>query len=450
MLFRKMKILHIVAGLSKAGGGLSELVPAFAREAARLGHEVVLATVAREGDELSDATIRAVDSGVKLICFQPSFPRRLFFSVAMLLRLGRFVKDADMVHVHSNWTFPVWWASHLSLAFRKPLIMSPQGCLEPARRRRSAWKKRLVGGLFDRRYLRRASAIHATSAAEAEGIANYLFGSSECGILGCGGKLPNIAIVPNGIDLDDFMADSGATSQEERWPECAGKRMVLFLSRIHPLKGLDMLIAAWARVSPSSNGWHLLIGGPDEAGYERVVRAQVETAGLNECVTFCGPLYGNKRAQAMKAADLFVLPTYNENFGIAVAEALACGVPVITTKGAPWSELLGDPDSSLARYSDSALVDGDQRPDDGCQRFEMLSTNKRMNSCINELSSSGRCGWWIEIGVEPLVVALKEAMGLADEERKRMGENGRELVKAKYQWPRIAGEMEKVYKEVAG
>jgi glycosyltransferase involved in cell wall biosynthesis len=141
-------------------------------------------------------------------------------------------------------------------------------------------------------------------------------------------------------------------------------------------------------------------------------------------VTFGGPRYGDEKVAVMQAADLFVLPTHSENFGIVVAEALACGVPVITTKGTPWGELEKCV-NALLRYC----------------------VNKAITQSGNQAFHAERAGWWIDIGVEPLARALVEAMGLTDEERRAMGENGRRLVEAKYQWPRIAGEMEKVYEK---
>ena len=138
-----MRILHVVAGLPPAGGGLSELVPRFALEAARLGHDVTIATVARDDEPLSAAAQAAAAGGVRIVRFAPSAPRALFFSWEMRRWLPAVVRSADIVHVHSNWTFPVWWGSHCGLQAGKPLVMSPQGCLDPVRLAHSAWKKQI-------------------------------------------------------------------------------------------------------------------------------------------------------------------------------------------------------------------------------------------------------------------------------------------------------------------
>ncbi|MBM4165092.1 MAG: glycosyltransferase, partial [Lentisphaerae bacterium] len=366
-----MEILHIVAGLPP-GGGIAESVPALCRHLQRQGHTVVLATVARADERLSEAVGRAEQTGVRVVRFRPSHPHFLFFSWEMLLGLGRFVRDADVVHVHSNWTFPVWWGCWCARRAGKKLVMSPRGCLDSVRLRHSAWKKRLAG-ILDQFFLRRADVVHVTCGAEAAGVERYLGGG------------PRIVVISNGVEVDAFEGEKRREDVDRRCPECGGKRVALFLSRLHPLKGLDLLVAAWKEAAEAFDDWHLLIAGPDENGYQGTIERMVQRAGIASRVTFCGPLYGDERAAVMRAVDLFVLPTRHENFGMVVPEALASGVPVICTKGAPWGELV-----------------------------------------------TARCGWWVEVGVEPLAEALREAMALGDEERREMGRQGRRLVQARY------------------
>lgn len=426
-----MRVLHVVAGLPREGGGLSELVPAFAREAARQGHKVVLATVAGAADELSDKAREAESAGVTIVRFKPAFPMRLYFSAELWRGLRRLVEQAELVHVHANWTFPVWRACHLALALKRPLVMSPQGCLEPVRLARSAWKKRLAGMLFDRRYLRRATVIHATCAAEAEGIRAYLGRPT--------GGAP-IAVVPNGVDLEAFREAAPGEAFDAKWPACRGKRVLLSLSRLDPIKGLDLLVSAWGRLAGSYPEWHLVIAGPDAGGFEGRLKQAAAVAGLSSRVTFCGPLYGSDKGAALRRASLFVLPTRNDNFGIAVAEALACGVPAVATKGAPWAELLGNAGSSEVQKCKSSkereLVTANGANQANADSFRTLELPN---------SRTSRCGWWVEIGEEPLAEALCEAMSLTDEERQKMGENGRRLVERKYGWETVAEKMAEVY-----
>ena len=491
-----MKILHIIAGLPCAGG-MSELVPLLALEQYRLGNEVTVATVGRIG---AATALQAELAGVHVVRYRSCWPHSLYYSLEMHRKLGTWVMNADLVHVHGCWTFPVWWACHCALKHHKPYVRSPHGCLDLERLKISAWKKRLAGWFFDRRYFAQAAVIHATAASEVEGIRNYLTCESALVEKTEDGRprtedsicatdelaYPRIVVLPNGVDAKAFNGHPDQAELERRWPECRDKHIVLFLSRLHPIKGIDLLVSAWACVlnqqlvigrgvsavggdrknedggqrtesggkslslisHPAAfHNWHLMIAGPDESGCQASTKKVLCDEGIASRVTFCGPLYGEDKYGVMATASLFVLPTRNENFGIVVAEALACGVPVITTKGAPWSELLGNSDSSFVHYCDSASVGevGGRRAEVGGRKAEVLPTNERMNSRTNELARSGRAGWWIEIGVEPLAKALKEAMGLTDEERRAMGENGRRLVEAKYQWPMIAKEMEKVY-----
>jgi glycosyltransferase involved in cell wall biosynthesis len=142
-----------------------------------------------------------------------------------------------------------------------------------------------------------------------------------------------------------------------------------------------------------------VIAGPDEQGTRTRLEAQARALGLAN-VTFPGPLYGEEKAKALAEADLFVLPSRTENFGIAVAEALGAGLPVITTKGTPWSEI------------------------------------------------AGSCGWWVDVNAAAIAKALAAAMRLSDAERHTMGQRGRELVAAKYQWDAVGRAMMAVYESL--
>jgi len=165
-----MKILHIVAGVWKDSGGIATLVLGFSREQAKAGHEVGLVFLA--GDWHADVK-KAEEAGVRVKTFKRDFPHFLFFSWGLLFGLEKLVKNTEVVHVHSNWTFPVWWGAWLALRYKKVLVMSPQGCLDPVRLKHSGWKKTAVGWM-DRWLLRRATVIHATCEAEKAWIQAFL------------------------------------------------------------------------------------------------------------------------------------------------------------------------------------------------------------------------------------------------------------------------------------
>ena len=375
-----MNVLHVVAGLPVSGGGLAEAVARLAREAVQLGHEATIATVAGPNDPLAAAAEEARAAGVRIVRFAPAAPRAAFFSWDMLSGLRPLVQAADVVHVHSNWTFPVWWGCQAAIAAGRPLVMSPHGCLDPVRLAHSAWKKQLAG-CFDRRYLRQADVIHATSEAERGWIEQYV-----------GGR-PRIEVIPIGVDLPALLETANPAERT---------RTVLSLGRLHPLKGLDLLLDGWdraIRALPPAARWELVIAGPDEQGTQEMLERRARELGLAN-VTFSGPHYGADKQRAFADADLFVLPSRSENFGIVVAEALAAGVPVITTKGTPWSEI------------------------------------------------EGSYGWWVDAAAEPLAHALSSAMLLSDAERAAMGAGGRELVAAKYQWPSVGRAMVEMYQRI--
>ena len=341
------------------------MVPLLALAEAQAGFRVAVATRAGAGERLAQVAVEAERQGVELVRFAPSWPGFLYFSWQMLWKLPGVIRRADGVHIHGNWTFPVWWGAFHALRMGKRLVMSPQGSFDPVRLRHSGWKKRLVGWI-DRALLRRADVVHATCEAERKWC---------CDFTGRG-DLPCV-VIPNGTE----MPPEGTGVRENE------KRRVLFLGRIHPLKGLDLLLEAWQRVCRDDAGWELVICGPDDRGLRSDLEKQAERLGIAGRVVFRDGVYGADKWRVIRSADCFVLPTRSENFGIAVAEALACGVPAICTEGAPWKEL-----------------------------------------------NTEKCGWWCPVSVDGIAGALEKMRELSDEERRALGENGKRLVTGKYTW----------------
>jgi len=368
-----MKVAHITGSVSRRAGGPFASIRRLAQESACIGCEVEVLGLT---DEFTEAD-RSVWDPIRPRAFTPRFPRQSGYAPALRRKLEHL--PADLVHSHGLWMYPSWAAFRWSRRHRKPHVISIRGMLEPWAFRYHGWKKRPVWILWQRAALHAAAVLHATSETEADSIRSR------------GLKNP-IALIPNGVDIPDIRHAAMSNS---------ARRTALFLSRIHPKKGLLNLVQAWRQVRPK--GWKLVIAGPDENGHLAEVQGAVSAAGISDTVSFAGAAYGEKKEALYRMADLFVLPTYSENFGIVVAEALAHQVPVITTTGAPWRD----------------LVERD-------------------------------CGWWINIGVEPLIHALHEATECSGAERREMGERGRRLVEEKFSWPKIARQMKEVYEWVLG
>jgi glycosyltransferase involved in cell wall biosynthesis len=260
-------------------------------------------------------------------------------------------------------------------------IVSTRGMLEPWALKHKGLKKRLAWWLYQRRDLTSAHCHHTTAGTEGRNLQR----------MGLGVR---IVVVPNGVDVPP--TSQGGVNTELRQASQNGIRTALFLGRIYPIKGLPMLIEAWRRVRPE--GWRLRISGPDEGGHRKELERAVSSAGLDEVISFTGPVEYQMKASCFFDADLFILPTHSESFGIVVAEALAHGVPVLTTTSAPWSIL----------------------PEEGC-------------------------GWWVDANVEGLSKGLCEATRLPPEMLVAMGEKGRQLVITKFSWKRIANLMLSIY-----
>ena len=240
--------------------------------------------------------------------------RDLRCSSGLARALHELAPKADVIHDHGLWLMPNVEAGRAALLARKPFIVAPRGMLAPAALAFSRLKKRVVWALLQGEVVRRAACIHATSEQEHDEIRDF-------------GLNNPVAIVPNGIDVPELGAHSISAT--------AAGRVVLSLGRIHPKKGLDRLVRAWAKVEAVHPDWRLRIVGPDELGHAGELAALAAELNARR-VSVEKSLAGDAKIAAYQQADLFVLPTLNENFAITVAEALAAGTPVIATKGAPW------------------------------------------------------------------------------------------------------------------
>lgn len=374
-----LAVVHVIAGVKAAHGGPSYSVPQLCRSLAQAGAKVHLLSVKYEDGAVanqSEAEAGFFDRRFRWDYATVPLLRELRCSAELADALRNAAPFVDLIHDHGIWLMPNIMAGSAARRSGKPFIVSPRGMLAPAALEFSRLKKRAFWTLLQGSTMRYAACVHATSEQEYQEIRNF-------------GLRNPVAIIANGIEISERIPKGTKALESDR--------VVLSLGRLHPKKGLDTLLYAWSKVEVTNPGWRLRIVGPSEKGYNREVLALIARLGLSR-VSVEGPLYGDAKAEAYGFADVFVLSSLNENFGQTVAEALAAKVPVICSKGAPWS--------GLEAYG---------------------------------------CGWWIDHGVEPLTRALEVAMALPGEKLAAMGAKGSAWMARDFSWQRVSAEMVAVY-----
>jgi glycosyltransferase involved in cell wall biosynthesis len=360
-----IKQLHVVENSNTNSGGEGL---AARRYAESIAHEKCLVTLASKSI-LSDQLYPSKNQFFTQISFPTS--KILFFNALaqyLLIKKMYKIKKFNIIHLHGMWSPSLLVAALFAIRMKIPFMISPHGCLEPWALSYRRNKKKLALYTYQGIVLRSASMFVATSNQEFESIRKL-------------GFLQPVAVIPNGVDV--------MPRQEPNMQ--AGDKIILFLSRVHPIKGLLDLVEAWGAVR--QQGWSVVVAGGDEDGYLATVIALVKSKGLESDFKFIGFVEGARKQECFDAATVFILPTYSENFGIVVAEALARELPVITTTAAPWSD----------------LVEYD-------------------------------CGWWVSPGVRCVSEALSKAMACSSDELRAMGRRGRQLVINKYLWSQIGAE----------
>ena len=307
-------------------------------------------------------------------------PRSLGRSPDMLNWLKNRVKSSDriLVHNHGLWTMPNVYAGTILNSDKVTLMVSPHGTLSKWSLARNALQKKIFWKFFQEPALRNTSCFHATCEEEYLDIRRMRFSQP-------------VSIIPCGVNIP----------AQIRKPKNQRKRL-FFLARMHPKKGIDILLQAWCRLQHSFPEWDLHIAGSDSDGYSEEMKA-LSNSLSNERVFFRGSLHGEEKNQAYREATLYVLPTRNENFGITVAEALSMGTAAVVTKEAPWQGL--------------------------------------------EAVNAGR---WIDLGVSPLVSCLENLMSLPQADLNDMGLRGYNWVSQEFAWSTIGSRFQQTYDWLAG
>lgn len=395
-----LKILQVIPAVAPRYGGPSQAIFEMCRALRQEGLDVLIATTDADGPSRLPVPVACVleyqerpdHPGVRTIFFSGQWGERFNYSPALARWIEANVERFDVVHIHAVFSHPCLAAARACRKHGVPYIVRPLGSLDPWSMRQKPLRKRLMWQMAAGRMLAEAAAIHYTTGEEKK-LAEDSLG------------LDRGVVIPLGIDLSvlqDTMA-SGAFRRDDSSPGDAP--YVLALSRIHPKKNFELLIEAFVSLSklPELAGWRLMIAGDGDADYLSSLQALAARLGGSDKVVFAGWLEGAVKVAALQGAALFALPSRQENFGIAAAEALACGVPVVVS-----------------------------------EHVNLAPEIERV-----------KAGWVTTLEPDCFARALAEAMR-SEDERKRRGAAGKAFVEEHLSWARSASLLHKLYLTTVG
>lgn len=362
-----MKVLVIINSIDVSHGGTSRSSTAVISELSRRFPYIEIMLITRSSEN-------PIISNFKSTNAQIIFCKNLIFGLYQNLRL---IKQVDVIHVQGLWSiFPTLFGIIAKVISGASLIVSPRGMLETWSLKQGELKKKLALFTYQGYLFRLTDTFHVTADEESKSLSMIV------------PKNRNV-VIPNGIHTSSFRDANHLLNSEER--------TILFLSRIHQKKGIEMLVNAWDSLASNWPNWKVrIVGDGDKTYIESLKRLIIKKNVTN--ITVEGPLYGEDKIEAYASCDLFVLPTYSENFGIVIAEALASSVPVVTTTGTPWSEI-----------------------------------------------ATWNCGEYIEPNLNALINALEKWMEFTPESRMKAGLIGKRLIQTKYSLEFVAQSFEKLY-----
>ena len=372
-LLNNMKVLQVVPTIGDESSGPSYSVPGLCRGLVENACDVSLHFARR---------IPAREFPFPISSYPVKrFPHpRMGRSPEMLEGLKKACEEADIIHNNSFWMFPNVYPARAKKRTKCRLINAPRGTLSEWSLKHHWFQKKLFGWFCGQYAAMSATDMwHATCEKEYEEIRAL-------------GYRQPVAIVPIGMDVPEIEPRNTLNTRNEG-------RKVVFFGRLHKVKGVDRLVRAWEKAARDE--WELVIAGPDCGMLEELKRIVAELRLPR--VSFVGEINGQAKYEFLANADIYVLPSDTENFGVTVAEALVSGTPVIASRGTPWQ---------------------------GLERE--------------------KCGRWVPVGEEPLAASLKEMMAMSDEERATMGARGREWIRRDFSWKGIGAKMKAAYEWLLG
>jgi glycosyltransferase involved in cell wall biosynthesis len=387
-----VKALHVIPAVAPRYGGPSHAVFEMCRALESAGTQVLIATTDADGpDRIAASHGKEIEfQGQPSIFFRKQWSEAFKYSRPLARWLVGHVKNYDVVHIHAVFSHSCLAAAAAARFKGVPYIVRPLGTLDPWSMRQKPFRKRAMWNLGVGTMLREAAAIHYTATDE-KNLAEQSLG------------LQRGVVIPLGIDQTYFESLEPDKLFRDNHPELNDSPYVLALCRLHPKKGLELLIDTFLDLTKTStnNNWKLVLAGDGEPSYVASLKVRANQNGGSESIIFAGWLSGDEKRSALQNASLLALPSHQENFGICVVEAMACGVPVLIS---PHVNL-----SSDVKRSDS--------------------------------------GWIAELDPTEFKKILSEVIS-SDDERSRRGLAGREFARNEFHWPVLADRINDLYRKV--
>jgi glycosyltransferase involved in cell wall biosynthesis len=384
-----MKILTVIPALGNVYGGPSKSVVELAQAIGNQGIEVDLITTNANGSNRLNVPLQSwiKEKSYRIQYFPYWAISDYKISFSLTKWLFQHVQDYDLVHTNAIFSYTIllaYWACRRS---QIPYIITPRGMLEPWALSYKARKKRLYYALLEKPALNRANAIQMLAANEAQRTKVLNLNSP-------------FVVVPNGVHRQDFEILPDPELFYQQFPETCGKSLILFLGRVDPKKGLDLLAKAFAHIYSQFPHTHLVVAGPDNVGFLPTARNYFAEAGCLDAVTFTGMLTGQLKYAALAAASIYVAPSYSEGFSMSVLEGMASGLPCVITTGCNFSE---------AAQAQAAYV--------------------------------------VDVDAEAIINALMQCLQ-HPQQAKEMGDRARKFILENYTWDKIATKMIAIYQAI--